>query len=248
VTTHPTRHLLPLLAVAPLLLASCGEGEPGGAAALDPPHATVTDGATANAGPQWNLLSDEPDGTPLAAGAYGLTPNGVSHHVVVVRAPEGYQNLGGWTFVTGAPFHAMGFLTARRVPPNPCRARGRSKFAAAEDPGPSVEDLAEALVAQKGTETSDPVPVTIDGHSGLYLSYQVAKGIDVQKCEARAFDIFSTGPASWWLEASRERAAIWIVDVDGDRVVLAWVAVPGVPRAEMREMTRMVRSARFVQQ
>jgi hypothetical protein len=125
---------------------------------------------------------------------------------------------------------------------------GKDKFDTAPVIGRSVPDLARALTAQKGAVTSKPVPVRLDGHRGLYLTYQVAKGVDVLECQGRAFDIFTTGPGSWWLEASRERAAIWIVDVDGDRVVLAWVAVHGVPRAELQEMTRMVRSTRFVEQ
>ena len=50
-----------------------------------------------------------------------------------------------------------------------------------------------------------------------------------------------------YLTAARERAAIWILDVGGERLVLAWLAEPGVTRAQMREMTRMVESARFVE-
>jgi hypothetical protein len=247
-TRHSTLGVLPLLAAASLLLTACSndmsratQGE-----SSSTPSSGATDGTT-DVRPLWKLLSDEPEDVPLAAGAYGLTANGVSEHVVVVQAPEGYQNIGGWTFVTGDPFHAMGFVTADRVPRDPCGSKGGDKFKAAVDPGPSVEDLAEALVAQKGTATSEPVPVTVDGHPGLYLTYQVAKGIDVQTCEARAFDIFSTGPGAQWLGESRERAAIWILDVDGERLVLAWVAVPGVTREQMREMTRMVESARFVE-
>ncbi len=171
----------------------------------------------------------------------------MSDHVAVVQAPEGYQNVGGWTFVTGEPFRAMGFVTADRVLPDPCGSKGQDKFDKAADPGPTVKDLAQALVAQRGAETSKPARVTVDGHGGLYLTYQVAKGVDVLSCQERAFDIFSTGPGAWYLEASRERAAIWILDVDGERLVLAWVAVPGVSQARMREMTRMVQSARFVE-
>jgi hypothetical protein len=250
---HSTRGVLPLLAAASLLLTACTDDtstatppESSSTPSSTTPSSGATDGIT-DVGPSWKLLSDEPEGVQLDPGAYGLTANGVSNHVVVVQAPEGYQNIGGWTFVTGEPFRAMGFQTADRVPPDPCGTEGHSKFDAAVDPGPSVEDLAEALVAQKGAATSKPVPVTVDGRQGLYLTYQVAKGIDVLKCEARAFDIFSTGPGAWYLEASRERAAIWILDVDGERLVLAWVAVPGVTRAQMRQMTRMVESARFVE-
>jgi hypothetical protein len=255
-TRHAVRYVLPLVAAASLQLTGCGDDSPQAGS----PSATssriglgdftdspsIDESSSPSPASQWRPLESEPDGASLAAGAYGLTANGVSHHVAVVRAPEGYQSLGGWTFVTGAPFHAMGFVTATRVPPDPCVSQGPDKFDAAVNPGPSVKDLARALVAQTGAETSEPVPVTVGGHDGLYLTYQVAKGVDVLACQERVFDIFSTGPGSWWLEASRERAAIWILDVDGDRVVLAWVAVPGVTQAQMREMTRMVRSARFV--
>jgi hypothetical protein len=253
-TRHPARGILPLLAAASLLLTACSDDtspatqeESSSTPSSTTPSSGATDGVT-DVGPSWKLLSSEPDDVPLAAGAYGLIANGVSDHVVVVQAPEGYHSSGGWTLVISEPFRAMGFLTADLVPPDPCGSEGGDKFAAAVDPGPSVEDLAEALVAQKGAVTSEPVPVTINGRQGLYLTYRVARGIDVAQCEARAFDIFSTGPDGvQYLGASRERAAIWILDVDGERLVLVWVAVPGVTRAQMREMTRMVQSARFVE-
>jgi len=251
---HSTRGILPLLAAASLLLTACSDDtstatppESSSTPSSTTPSSGATDGIT-DVGPSWKLLSDEPDDVPLAAGAYGLIANGMSGLVVVVQAPEGYRSFEGLTLTTDDPGQAMGYLTADRVPPDPCGSKGHDKYDAAVDPGPSVEDLAEALVAQKGAATSEPDPVTVDGHRGLYLTYQVAKGIDVTKCAARAFDIFSTGPGFWWLGASRERAAIWILDVDGERLVLAWTAEPGVTRAQMREMTRMVESARFVEQ
>ena len=253
-TRHSTRGILPLLAAASLVITACSDdtsdttqAESSTTPSSSTPSSGTADGTT-GIGPAWRLLSDEPEHVQLDPGAYALTPNGVSDHVAVVQAPEGYQNIGGWTFVTGEPFRAMGFATADRVPSDPCGSEGHSKFDTEVDPGPSVEDLADALVAQKGAVTSDPVPVALDGHHGLYLTYQVGKGIDVAKCEAQAFDIFSTGPGgAWYLETARERAAIWILDVDGERLVLAWVAFPGVTHAQMREMTRMVESARFVE-
>jgi hypothetical protein len=252
-TRHPTRRRLALLAAASLLLAACHDDTSG---ATSEPSPTNPQSSAPSASPPtepdghraWQLLKDQPEDIDLPAGAYGLTANGVSDHVVVVRAPDGYQHLGGWTFGAGPPFRAMGFLTADVVPPDPCGSEARSKFDHEVDPGPRVVDLADALVAQKGAVTSGPRPVTVGGYHGLYLTYQVGKGIDVRHCEAQAFDIFATGPGAWYLEVARERAAIWILDVDGERLVLAWVAVPGVSSAHMREMTRMVRSARLVLQ
>jgi hypothetical protein len=249
-TRHPTRGILPLLAAASLILTACSDD------ASDRPEVesstTPSTGATdpTTATRPWKPLGDEPEDVPLAAGAYGLTINGVSDQVVVIQAPEGFRRFGDGTFLhlEDEPFRAMALVTAERVPADPCGSAGGDKFAAAVDPGPSVGDLAEALVAQKGAVTSEPVPVTIDGRQGLYLTYQVAKGIDFAKCEAQAFDLFSGPDGTVYFTAARERAAIWILDVDGERLVLAWLAQPGVTRAQMREMTGMVESARFVEQ
>jgi hypothetical protein len=140
----------------------------------------------------------------------------------------------------------MGYMTADQVFRDPCGSMHHSKYDTARDPGPTVADLAEALVHQRGALSSAPAPVTIDGHARLYMEYRVSKRVDVTGCEDRAFDIFTTGPGGWYLEGPREQARIWILDVDGERVVLAWVAVPGVTRGQMDDLTDMVESARFV--
>jgi len=85
------------------------------------------------------------------------------------------------------------------------------------------------------------------GDPGPWLGLIAVEGVDVAGCEDQTFDIFTTGRGGWYLEHSREQADIWILDVDGDRVVLAWVAVPGVARGQMDDMTDMVGSTRFVE-
>jgi hypothetical protein len=170
----------------------------------------------------------------------------VASKLAVVRAPDGFTNYRGWTFVAEEPLHAMGYVTADRVFRDSCGSVHHSKYNTARDPGPTVADLADALVAQKGALTSTPAPVTIDGHAGLYLEYRVSTGVDVGACEDRAFDIFTTGPGGWYLERSREQARMWILNVDGEHVVLAWVAAPGVTRDHMNDLTDMVESDRFV--
>ncbi len=246
-TRHRTRSALLTVAALSLPLNGCGDNPDTAPTHSDIAPSSPKATASSTAQQTWTLLSDEPEDVPLEAGDYALTVNGSARKLAVVRAPEGFMNYRGWTFVADEPFHAMGYMTADRVFRDPCGSTRHSKYETARAPGPTVADLAEALVAQKGAQTSAPAPVTIDGHAGLYLEYRVSKGVDVAGCEDRAFDIFTTGPGGWYLEASRERAAIWILDVDGDRVVLAWVAVPGVTRGQMNEMTHMVESTRFVE-
>ena len=239
-TRHRTRWALLIVAALSLPLNGCGDNPD---TASSSPEAT----ASSTAQQTWTLLSDEPEDVPLAAGDYALTINGAADKLAVVRAPEGFTNYGGWTFIADQPFHAMGYVTADLVFRDPCGSTRHSKYDTARNPGPTVADLAEALVAQRGAQTSGPAPVTIDGHSGLYLEYRVSDRVNVAGCEDQTFDIFTTGPGGWYLEASRERAGIWILDVDGDRVVLAWVAAPGVTRSQTDDMTHMVKSTRFVE-
>lgn len=239
------RRALLLAAAMSLPLTSCNASPSAGPSVSASPN--VSPGVRpSETEPAWKLLADEPEDVPLGAGAYALTANGVAEQLAVVQVSAGFSNYGGWTFVKGEPFRALGYVTADRVFRDPCGPKRHSKYETARNPGPTVADLAAALVAQKGARTSAPARVTIDGHDGLSLEYRVPQSIDVRKCEDRAFDLFTTGPGGWYLEASGERAHIWILDVDGDRLVLAWVANPGTTRAQRDDLTQMVESARFV--
>ena len=113
--------------------------------------------------------------TASARRAYGLTAS-VSHHVAVVGHRG--QGLGGWTPVTvrrsgrGHDSHAR----SRSV-----RLDGPDKFDAAVNPGPSAGPARPRSCEGREVE---PGPVTVGGHDGLYLTCQVAKGIDVLSCQA----------------------------------------------------------------
>jgi hypothetical protein len=220
--------------------------------AADPAQTTKTADPSASTSLGYRLLRDAPEGIPLDAGTYGLIPAGPPvKEVAVVRAPTGYLNYGDWTFVTQegvGPFRALGVMTVDRVFGDPCGSKAHPKSKTLTDPGPTVKDLARALTEQKGTTTSKPVPVTLDGRHGLYLDYQIAKGVDVSKCEAQAFDILTLAPkddAGWWIDAARERAGIWILDIDGERLLLSWVAWPTATKTQIEELKLMARSTTF---
>jgi hypothetical protein len=233
-------------------LAGCGDDGGSAKTAADPTPSTTTADTSPSAPLGYSLLRDGSEGIPLEAGPYGLIPAGSPvKNVAVIQAPAGYENYGGWTFVThegDGPFRALGILTVDSVFGDPCGSKGHSKTDTLKNPGPTVKDLARALTEQKGTTTSKPAPVMLDGYHGLHLDYQIAKGVDVAKCEAKAFDILTMAPnddAGWWIDASRERAGIWILDVDGERVLMSWVAWPGTTKAHIKELNAMAKSTKF---
>jgi hypothetical protein len=232
-------------------LAACGDDSSDKTATDPTPTTTTADPSPSNT-LGYSLLRDGSESIPLDPGTYGLIPVGPGvKNVAVIQAPAGYENFGGWTFVTHAgdgPFRALGVATVSGVFGDPCGSKGHSKTDTLKSPGPTVKDLARALTEQKGVTTSKPVPVTLDGYHGLYLDYQIARGVDVAKCEEKAFDIVTMAPkddSEWWLEASRERAGIWILDVEGERILLGWVAVPGTTKAHIKELQTMANSTTF---
>lgn len=123
---HHVRWALPLLATLSLQVSGCGD-KPNASTHSDIASASSQATASSSAQQTWTLLSDEPEDVLLEAGDYALTANGATQKRAVVRAPKGFMNYGGWTFVADEPFHAMGYVTADRVFRDPCGSTRHSK-------------------------------------------------------------------------------------------------------------------------
>jgi hypothetical protein len=163
-----------------------------------------------------------------------------------VEVPDGWEVLDGRYlnsppsnadeifFVAGAPAEGTG------VPRHPCRDHASVAV------GPSVADLAEAVRRQPVLDVSRPVPVTVDGHEGLFLEVGVGVEFDATACVEGEVAFFLAG-ADAWAWAQGYVAKWWILDVDGDRVVV--MAQCDVPCSEphVEAMTTMAESLTFTQ-
>ena len=96
-------------------------------------------------------------------------------------------------------------------------------------PGPSVDDLANALVEQPGVDAEPPSDIVVDGFAGKYVEYTTpATG-----CEQ--FGPWQT-PTGAVLFPSTE-ARYWVLDVDGTRLVMlayVWDVATQQGRAELQ--------------
>ena len=112
-----------------------------------------------------------------------------------------------------------------------------------------MEDLAAALTAQKRSAVSQPAPVTLDGHPGLYLELTAAFDIAFEDCALGYYAYWEGMPddAQHTADSPGTVDRAWILDVDGERVVLTAVSVPEVPDRQVDELTTMVESVRFVE-
>ena len=124
---------------------------------------------------------------------------------------------------------AIGFLIVDNVLADPCDPSAGEM----EPPvGPAPVDLAEALASQTGTESSDPVPVEIDGYSGVFLDYRNTGDGECPSLER--------WPGRQALVGERDQ--VWILDVDGTRLVIDAASFEGTSDADVAEMRTIVES------
>lgn len=200
--------------------------------------------------PDYKLLSAEPPDVPLAPGRYALTANGLSGMpLAVIDTPKGYTNYDGrgWAFASAASAVGLierfsGYWTVSGVDRDPCDVT-----AGEIDPGTSVDELADALAAQKLTTTTKPVPVIVGGRAGLYLELTVPTAIDFATCGEGKFNLWLSSPGGGRYMPRPGVDMLWIVDTEQGRVVLSAGYGEGVPENQVKELTDMVKSVRFVQ-
>lgn len=155
--------------------------------------------------------------------------NGALHGDV---APTGL----GWYVVSTGGHEFLGLSVVTSVEGDACRAPGTD----AVTPGPSVEELADALEAQESTDATAPEPVTLAGYDGLYL--ELAGPADLGDC--------AEAPALWdsrgiYGEGQVDR--VWVLDVDGQRVVVdASHSQPESEAADIEQLNAMVDSLEIV--
>jgi len=119
--------------------------------------------------------------------------------------------------------------------------------------GPTVDDLATALLAQAGPGASPPIAVTVGGHPGKKVELSIPQGVDVTKCDSDGnFAIFGRWLAAGqrygaapWTYGNGQHNTVYIIDVDGTRQVIDSMFLPGTSTADRAEIDQIVASIRF---
>ena len=144
----------------------------------------------------------------------------------VVFGPDSGQGISAWT---------VGNVYAK-----PCHWSGRLL-----DPpiGPSVHGLVAGLANQDGFDASTPTDVEIDGYAGTYLERAVSAGVDPATCDDGQYRTWvdPTLEGARWVEA-RQRDLLWIVDVDGTRLLIDAALGPQTTEQDEADRIQMVES------
>jgi hypothetical protein len=197
----------------------------------------------------------------LTPGRYRLRPlSNISPMTIDINVPEGWSGFPDWAVLgpvgTDAPAGTgVGFLSAEGLFSDPCHwdAKGDGTLPQEGDVavGPSAAELADALVANGSYTASRPSDTTVDGYPAKRLDLRLPGGIDLQGCDngagsdkgayfvwgtrhAGGSDLFAQGPSNLW--------HLWIVDVNGDRLVIVITDYDGTPSPDQAAARAIVAS------
>lgn len=224
-----------------------GSGTPGDDTRSDVPAEQGPDVATYDVVP--TML------TALAPGQWGLPAIGsASAPLAVVDVPRGFYGGGSAIFdkqssdtalsqdptaVDGPRFRWISLWTPTGVYKDPCTDEGGRWHV------DTVTDMADALARQRRSSTTRAVPVTVDGHNGLYVELTAPPDLDIAGCKDGAYDVFESDPGTRWMNTPGMVDHYWIVEVEGRVLMLVTSTGPEVSAARAAELTDIVRTTRF---
>jgi hypothetical protein len=126
------------------------------------------------------------------------------------------------------------FWTAENVYATPCG----SNMGAMDPPiGASVDDLADALVNQPGTLVNQDKPVTVDGYPGRFLDYTADYS---RGCTATHLYRWTTAGSSFREALDGEHDQVWILDVDGKRIIIDAFEFTNTSAADKAELRTLI--------
>ena len=162
--------------------------------------------------------------TLLTPGPYamGFSSDQADAPMVVIDVPAGYRGRGDGYEICGRGrrgFRHFDTWTVAEVAAQPC---GGTAWV---DPGPSVDDLADALAALPVWESTQPAPRTIGGYEGVFMELNVPADIPA-KCQGELHS-WRDHPGGTQGIGPGKTQRLWIVDVDGHRLMFVAGYFPG---------------------
>lgn len=220
--------------------------------------AATTATAAASTPAQASTPALPPGVVPLVPGPHTAQVMGTgSYPRFTVDVPEGWFDFAGLFVLKypSSPHPVLGLSVwdVGQVFRDPCHWQGTGF-----DPGPSVNALVTALVAQPMRSATKPRDVTLAGYHGRYLELSVPDDIRMSKPgEFDACDLDEGGYRDFqgWLgngKGNRHEQVpgqidrLWVLDVKGKRLMVDATYSPDASQADRDELERVVQSLRFV--
>ena len=199
-----------------------------GAPGLDEPAPTTT--PTEALVPPASSFDTQPAGDRLEPGSYFTT---VAGNRITFTVPAGWQrNVVPQVLWTGNSEARLGFGDVENIYADPCQP---DLGLLDPPPGPTAEDLASALAAIPGV-TGTTADEVISGFRASYVELDVPEAFGDCIPDGGEALLSGDGP----LEPAIHR--FWVVDVDGERIVIHSVHRPGTLARQVDELDAIVGS------
>jgi hypothetical protein len=249
------------MVIAALLATACSAGQ--GAASATPAPASLAAGPATSAPVTASGSTGSPSPTPsavdvsdggLEAGTtyfiYDSRVDGPRWVVLTVPATGWVSN--DWIIFKNLPGSsdshviALSTWTIGNLKADPCRWK-----AGTLDPpvGPTVGDLAAALLEQAGPAEGTSTDVTLGGYRGKKIEFSIPSDFDQSSCDEGLFSRWEavSEPGDWggWIYGGGMRNAVYIIDVDGQRLVIDTMSLPAASATDLAEFDQLIASIRF---
>jgi hypothetical protein len=229
-----------LVAVIGLNLLPGGSGIEGGPAANPTPAPTPTP-TPIRLPPYDPPLVTRERGTYLAGDPFPIP--------VTITVPAGWEGKVGGPYAAfldkegdgrngGA---AIAFTLSQSIYADPCNDRGFLD----PQPGPSVDDLASALANLPALDVTTPTEVTVDGYRGKQLTLTAPDNVDGCTLPSGEYRVWELPLGRIFRITPGQRMTLWILDVDGERLVVSADTFQATSTEELSEVQEILDSIRI---
>ena len=153
--------------------------------------------------------------------------------------PAGWEN-SGWGVIKGDPI--FGFVTAEvvNIYADPCQWERVAPF------GPTVDDLVAAWANVPGFDATATRDVTVDGYAGKQIEFTVPVYTE-DECIQEVYGIWKEARSSnagpnYIAQGPNAHHQVWILDVDGTRLVIAASYFPDTSPQDRAAVDQMLAS------
>ncbi len=157
----------------------------------------------------------------------------------------------GWVGKVGGPYAAyldratagaaIAFSLSQRIYADPCGDRGFLD----PQPGPTVDDLSTALASLPGLEVTTPTEITVDGYRGMQLTLIAPDAIDGCISPPDGYPLWQLPLGTVFFMTPGQHVALWILDVEGERLVVSSDTFPANTAQEQAEVQQILDSIRI---
>lgn len=224
-------------------------GEPSVAPSPAPTPTPTPTAAASAAVPEFPGVSDD-----VAPGTYLWRAGAATPAEITFTIPAGWMSRYGIPHKDrGGPGEiAVGNWIIANVYTNPCQWQGSLLSPAV---GPTVDDLATALLAQKDRNATAPTDVALGGYPAKRVELSIPADLDRATCDE--------GVIRTWVAPGEDTThvnktdnlnlgmhpgqlnVVYIVDVNGDRLVIDTWHMPGTSAADLAELDAILASMRI---